>query len=139
MPATIASFKIDYHQFLAPDGRLISDQDLPALATDFDQLLALYRVMVNTRTFDKKAIALQRTGKLGTYASCLGHEATHVAIGSAMKEEDCFAPMYREYGAQFCRGVRMSEVLLYWGGDERGSDFSGPPHDIGWCVPIATQ
>jgi pyruvate dehydrogenase E1 component alpha subunit len=139
MPATIASFKIDYHQFLAPDGRLISDQDLPALATDFDQLLALYRVMVNTRTFDKKAIALQRTGKLGTYASCLGHEATHVAIGSAMKEEDCFAPMYREYGAQFCRGVRMSEVLLYWGGDERGSDFSGPPHDFAWCVPIATQ
>jgi 2-oxoisovalerate dehydrogenase E1 component alpha subunit len=30
-------------------------------------------------------------------------------------------------------------VLLYWGGDERGNDFSGPAHDFAWCVPIATQ
>ena len=138
MPATIASYKIDYYQFLSPDGRLISD-DAPPLAKDFDQLRELYRLMVKTRVFDKKAVALQRTGKLGTYASCLGHEAAHVAIGSAMREEDCFAPMYREYGAQFYRGVKMSEVLLYWGGDERGNDFSGPKHDFAWCVPIATQ
>jgi pyruvate dehydrogenase E1 component alpha subunit len=139
MPATIASFKIDYYQFLSPDGRLISEEDVPDLAADLDELVRLYRVMTATRAFDKKAVALQRTGKLGTYASCLGHEAAHVAIGSAMREEDCFAPMYREYGAQFCRGVRMSEVLLYWGGDERGNDFSGPAHDFAWCVPIATQ
>jgi pyruvate dehydrogenase E1 component alpha subunit len=33
----------------------------------------------------------------------------------------------------------MSDVLLYWGGDERGNDFSGPAHDFPWCVPIATQ
>ena len=138
MPATIASYKIDYYQFLSPDGRLISD-DAPPLAKDFDQLRELYRLMVKTRVFDKKAVALQRTGKLGTYASCLGHEAAHVSMGSAMREEDCFAPMYREYGAQFYRGVKMSEVLLYWGGDERGNDFSGPKHDFAWCVPIATQ
>lgn len=139
MPATIASFKIDYYQFLSPDGRLINEEDTPALAEDLDTLVGLYRLMAATRAFDKKAVALQRTGKLGTYASCLGHEAAHVAIGHAMREEDCFAPMYREYGAQFCRGVRMSEVLLYWGGDERGNDFSGPAHDFAWCVPIATQ
>jgi pyruvate dehydrogenase E1 component alpha subunit len=28
---------------------------------------------------------------------------------------------------------------MYWGGDERGNDFSGPKHDYPWCVPIATQ
>ena len=138
MPATVASFKIDYYEFLAPDGRLIGD-DAPPLAKDYEELTRLYRLMVTTRVFDKKAIALQRTGKLGTYASCLGHEAAHVAIGSAMREEDCLAPMYREYGAQFHRGVKMSEVLLYWGGDERGNDFSGPKHDFAWSVPIATQ
>ena len=139
MPATIATFKIDLHQFLMPDGQLVSPEDTPPFAVDFDQLTELYKLMVLTRSFDKKAIALQRTGKLGTYASCLGHEAAHVAIGSAMREEDCLAPMYREYGAQLYRGVRMSEILLYWGGDERGSDFSGPAHDFAWCVPIATQ
>jgi len=138
MPATVASFKVDFYQFLSPDGRLVGE-DVPELAGDFDTLIGLYRLMVKTRLFDKKAIALQRTGKLGTYASCLGHEALHVAIGSAMRPEDCFAPMYREYGAMFYRGVKMSEILLYWGGDERGSDFSGPTHDFPICVPIATQ
>lgn len=33
----------------------------------------------------------------------------------------------------------MSEVLTYWGGDERGCDFSGPRHDFSWCIPVATQ
>lgn len=139
MAATIASFKVDYFQFLDADGRLVDGAPIPALARDLKQLVSLYGLMTQTRVFDKKAVALQRTGKLGTYASCLGHEAAHVAIGSAMREEDCFAPMYREYAAQFFRGVKMSEVLMYWGGDERGNDFSGPKHDFPWCVPIATQ
>jgi pyruvate dehydrogenase E1 component alpha subunit len=33
----------------------------------------------------------------------------------------------------------MTEILTYWGGDERGSDFAVPRHDFAWCVPIATQ
>lgn len=139
MAATIASFKVDFFRFLDSDGKLVEDGQVPALARDVKQLTDLYRLMTLTRVFDKKSVALQRTGKLGTYASSLGHEAAHVAIGSAMREEDCLAPMYREYAAQFFRGVKMSEVLMYWGGDERGSNFSGPKHDFPWCVPIATQ
>ena len=138
MSATVASFSVEYHQFLDRDGHLIGD-DVPELAKDFDELISIYKLMVQTRTFDYKAIALQRTGKLGTYASCLGHEAVQIGIGSGMRKEDCFAPMYREYGTQLYRGVKMSEILLYWGGDERGSDFAGPRHDFAWCVPIATQ
>ncbi|GAB4196714.1 MAG: pyruvate dehydrogenase (acetyl-transferring) E1 component subunit alpha [Wenzhouxiangellaceae bacterium] len=139
MSTTVATFKIDYYQFLDANGELTSPQ-APGLARDFEQLTQLYCLMTQLRVFDKKAIALQRTGKLGTYASCLGHEAAHVGIGSAMRPEDCFAPMYREYGAQLFRGVKMSEILLYWGGDERGNDFSqAPAHDFPWCVPIATQ
>ena len=133
-----ATFEIEYLQYLDADGKLVRD-DLPAFARDVKQLVELYKLMLFVRVFDSKAIALQRTGKLGTYASCLGHEAAHVAIGSAMAEDDVFAPMYREYGAQFYRGVKPREVLLYWGGDERGSDFSGPAHDFAWSVPIATQ
>jgi 2-oxoisovalerate dehydrogenase E1 component alpha subunit len=33
----------------------------------------------------------------------------------------------------------MVECLLYWGGDERGSDFQGPRRDFPNCVPVATQ
>lgn len=139
MSTTVATFKIDYYQFLDAEGNLTAPH-APPLARNLAELEKLYRMMVLIRTFDKKAIALQRTGKLGTYASCLGHEAAHLAIGSAMRPEDCFAPMYREYGAQMYRGVKMSEILLYWGGDERGNDFQeAPKHDFPWCVPIATQ
>lgn len=138
MSATIASFKIDYFQFLNEHGHLVGDQH-PQLAQDLPKLTELYRLMVLTRIFDKKSVALQRTGKLGTYASCLGHEAAHLSIGAAMRHEDCFAPMYREYAAQMYRGVKMSDILNYWGGDERGNDFAGPKHDFAWCVPIATQ
>jgi pyruvate dehydrogenase E1 component alpha subunit len=91
------------------------------------------------RVFDAKAVNLQRTGQLGTYASCLGHEATHVGVGAAMRPEDVLAPVYREYGTQLWRGVSMTEILTYWGGDERGNDFAVPRSDFAWCVPIASQ
>jgi 2-oxoisovalerate dehydrogenase E1 component alpha subunit len=134
----VAQFQIDYLQYLGPDGQQVVPT-LPAIAQDHPRLVALFKQMLFVRTFDTKAVALQRTGKLGTYASCLGHEATHVGIGASMRSDDVFAPSYREYGAQFMRGVRGREVLLYWGGDERGNDFSGARQDFAWSVPISTQ
>jgi pyruvate dehydrogenase E1 component alpha subunit len=132
-----ASFEIEYLQYIGPDGTPVAE--IPEAFRDASQLLPLFKQMLFVRTFDTKAIALQRTGKLGTYAACLGHEATHVGIGASMRPEDVFAPSYREYGAQFMRGVQPREVLMYWGGDERGNDFQGPKNDYPWCVPIATQ
>jgi len=134
----VATFEIEHLQYLGPDGTLVRE-DLPEFAQDRRNLVELFKQMLLVRAFDTKAVALQRTGKLGTYASCLGHEATHIGIGSAMQYDDVFAPSYREYGAQFMRGVKPRDVLMYWGGDERGNDFSGPPHDYSWCVPIGTQ
>ncbi len=133
-----ASFQIEYLQYIGPDGKAVG-KELPAAAKDTARLVELFKQMLFVRVFDTKAIALQRTGKLGTYASCLGHEATHVGIGGSMRPEDVFAPSYREYGAQFMRGVQPRDVLMYWGGDERGNDFSGPKQDYPWCVPISTQ
>jgi len=133
-----AKFEIPYFQFLDPDGK--PAKAMPRIAGDVAELVRMYETMSFVRVFDTKAIALQRTGQLGTYASCLGHEAVHVAIGAAMRREDAFFPMYREYGAQFMRGVHPHEVLLFWGGDERGNCFKdAPAHDFAWCVPIATQ
>ena len=56
-----------------------------------------------------------------------------------MRPEDSLAIVYREIGALFWRGVQTVDVLLYWGGDERGNNFAVPRHDFPWCVPIATQ
>ncbi len=134
---TVAEFTIRYRQILGPRGETLAP--LPAFARDAAEVLKMYRAMTLVRVFDAKAVNLQRTGQLGTYPSCLGHEAAHVGVGAAMRPEDVLAPVYREYGTQLWRGVTMTEILMYWGGDERGSDFAVPRGDFPWCVPIATQ
>ncbi len=137
MADIVARFEIPYTQLLNNQGQL--NGNLPIFAQNPDVLIELYRIMVRTRLFDKKAIALQRTGKMGTYAPINGQEAISTAIGHAMQPEDVFVPYYRDYAAQFQRGVKMSEILAYWGGDERGSQFACNSQDLPICVPIASQ
>jgi len=134
---TVASFEVHCTRFLDQHGTAVAP--LPAFARDAANLVALYRTMVLTRVFDTKAIALQRTGKLGTYASTLGEEAVATAVGAAMQPDDVLLPAYRSIAAQFQRGVRMSEVLLYWGGDERGNDFAECRQDFPMCIPVGSH
>jgi pyruvate dehydrogenase E1 component alpha subunit len=139
---TIAEFKIEYCQYLDAEGQWTAGtqvDELPAFARDPAELVKMYRMMVLVRAFDTKAVNLQRTGKLGTYPPALGHEAAQVGAAAALRPEDVIAPVYREIGTQIWRGVRMVEILQYWGGDERGNDFANQAHDFPWCVPIGTQ
>jgi len=133
----IAEFTIPSTGFLAPSGAAIAP--LPEFARDPAALVALYRGMVLTRAFDVKAIALQRTGRLGTYASSLGQEAVTVGLAAAMQARDVLLPSFREHGAQLWRGVTPKELFLYWGGDERGNDFGGPRADFPNCVPVGSH
>src|SRR6202167_108858 len=133
----VAEFTIRHRRILDPKGQVVAP--LPKFAQDTAEILRMYRAMTQARVFDAKAMNLQRTGQLGTYPSCLGHEATHIGVGAAMNPDDVLAPVYREVGTQLWRGVTMTEILVYWGGDERGNDFAGPRQDFAWCVPIATQ
>ena len=135
--AVVARFEVEYTRFLDPQGE--ATQVLPPFALDPAALLPLYRAMTQARLFDSKAIALQRTGKIGTFASALGQEAIGIGVAAAMRAEDVLVPSYRDHAAQLQRGVTMAESLLYWGGDERGNDFSVPRQDFPICVPIATQ
>ena len=133
----VASFEVPYMQLLDADGRLTGA--LPPMADNPREWLAMYRMMVRARLFDAKAVNLQRTGKLGTYPSCLGHEAVHVGVGAALLPEDVVFPVYREIGTKFWRGVTMRDILLYWGGDERGTNYVNTPQDFPFCVPIGSQ
>jgi pyruvate dehydrogenase E1 component alpha subunit len=134
---TVARFEVSYTRFLDPGGRVV--EELPDFARDPELLRDLYRWMVLTREFDTRAVTLQRTGHLGTYPSTLGQEAVGVGLGHAMEASDVFVPSFREQGAQLVRGVSLEELLLYWGGDERGSDFAGPREDFPVSVPIGSQ
>jgi pyruvate dehydrogenase E1 component alpha subunit len=134
-----SSITLPYTRYLDAEGRPLGP--LPDWALDGERLVALYRAMVRTRLFDQKVIALQRTGRVGTYASSLGQEAVGAAIGTLLRADDVLVPYYRDTASQLLRGVSMSEMLLYWGGDERGSDYKGAVArgDFPLCVPIATQ
>jgi pyruvate dehydrogenase E1 component alpha subunit len=132
-----AKFQIEHLQFLDAHGKVVAP--LPAFAQDPAALIPLYKAMVLMRTYDAKAIALQRTGQTGTYASILGKEAVEAGIGAAMAKDDVLFCTYRENGVQIMRGVTMQELFLYWGGDERGSDFAGPRGDFATCITIASQ
>lgn len=133
----IARFEVRRRSYLAPDGTVL--RPLPSFASDTGVLIPLYRGMVLTRAFDLKAVSLQRTGRLGTYAVSLGQEAVSVGIASAMRAEDVVLPSYRDNGTLLWRGTKMEEILLFWGGDERGSLSSGPAHDFPYCIPVGSQ
>ncbi len=132
----MAVFEVHSTRLVAPDGR--PDGPLPAWA-DRAAITGLYRAMALTRAFDARAVALQRSGQLGTFASSLGQEAVAVGVAAAMAEADVLVPSFREQGAQLWRGVTMVELFLYWGGDERGSDFAGPREDFPISVPVGSQ
>ena len=133
-----ASFKVESLQYLDKDAKLT--QELPAFAT-VDELVRLYRLMCLTRALDTKAINLQRTGRMGTYPAATGQEAVGIGMGSALHASDIVCPYYRDQACFLARGIKAEEILAYWGGDERGSDFSAEQckHDLPICVPIAGQ
>jgi pyruvate dehydrogenase E1 component alpha subunit len=93
----------------------------------------LYRDMVLMRTFDTKALKLQRQGRMGTWPPIKGQEAIQAGVALAMGENDWLIPAFREHGIMVLRGVPLHLVFAYWAGDERGSSY---PEDVR-CFPVA--
>ena len=72
----IAKFAVRRRAYIAPDGGVLSEP--PNFASDQGVVVSMYRAMALARSFDLKAVSLQRTGRLGTYATSLGQEAVGV-------------------------------------------------------------
>lgn len=132
----IERFEIPYYQYLNENSQIV--EEIP-LAKNIDELIYLYRLMVLVRLLDAKAIALQRTGKLGTYPSTRGQEAVFVGIGRALAKQDIYIPYYRDVGSLMQRGVKFSQILQYWGGDEGGNSFTPDSRDFPYSVPVGSQ
>jgi len=136
MKKTIQSFTIERIEVLNEKGK--ADKKLVPKLSD-KQILEMYRWMYITRTFDKKALALQRTGRLGTYASMLGQEATIIGSAYALRKQDWIFPSFRYSGGMLLRGIPMDKLYSYWGGDERGAR---PPDNVNvfpLCITVGEQ
>ncbi len=123
-------------EILRPDGRTVAKEE-PDIAAD--DLLKMYRWMVNGRVFDERALKLQRQGRLGTYAPLSGQEAAQVGSAYALEQRDWLFPSFREHLALAVRGQSWSGILLYHGGSEEGGRVPEGINNFTPSIPIATQ
>jgi 2-oxoisovalerate dehydrogenase E1 component alpha subunit len=106
-------------QLLTPEGERADHPDYPLDLTT-DEVKALYRDLVMVRRVDTEAIALQRQGELGIWASLLGQEAAQVGSGRALSARDMAFPTYREHGVAWCRGLDPAKLLELFRGVSHG-------------------
>src|SRR4051794_25274332 len=115
-------------QLLTPDGERVDSvttDDGITYSVDFtdDEYRGLYRDLVTVRRLDAEAVALQRQGELGLWASLLGQEAAQVGSGRALRKNDMAFPTYREHGVLYTRGVDpIMPFGLFRGVDQGGWD-----------------
>lgn len=122
------------------DGAGVPDNDVPEGLSNKD-LVAIYRWLVLLRTFDERAVALQRQGRIGTYALYWGEEGTQAGPLYACDDRDWLFPSYRQNAIGVLRGVAPSTVLAWWRGYGGLHGFWNPREHrtAPICVPIATH
>ncbi|MCK2158423.1 pyruvate dehydrogenase (acetyl-transferring) E1 component subunit alpha [Exiguobacterium sp. 17-1] len=125
------------YRILDDAGHVIDTSKTDLLTKDLS--LALFTHMNRIRTFDRKAINLQRQGRLGTYAPFEGQEAAQVGSAYALQDKDWVFPTYRDHGATLTFGADMVRTFLYWNGRVEGCVPTDELHIFPPAVPIATQ
>src|SRR5215469_13391439 len=116
---TQAGSRVETIQLLTPEGERLDHPDYP-LELSTDEVKGLYRDLVLVRRIDTEAIALQRQGELGIWASLLGQEAAQVGSGRALGPRDMAFPTYREHGVAWCRGLDPAKVIELFRGVSHG-------------------
>lgn len=111
-------------------GRLEGDPPL-----GLDEVRRLYAAMVEARAYDRKASAMQRQGRLATYAPLEGQEATQIGSVAALRAEDWLVATYRDAGAMWLHGYGWRNLFLGRMGDERGGH---PPEGVPVLPPSIT-
>ena len=136
MKKTLKKFSIDYIQIMDEHSKVDSKLD-PKLSAK--ELKELYKKMHLIRQYDKKGLALQRTGKTGTYVQYTGQEAAEVALTHCLKKGDFVFPSYRETGALIALGVPIRQLIQYWAGDRRGMKIEHDVRVFPIAVPVGSQ
>jgi len=117
-------------QILTPDGQLLGEPPF-----GLDETRRLYRAMVAARLYDRKGSALQRQGRLATYAPFEGQEAAQIGSAAALRSDDWMVATYRDAAAMWFHGYPWALLLLGRMGDERGGS---PPEGVPILPPSIT-
>jgi len=100
---------------LAPDGSLLEESPLP-----IEEVRRLYQAMLSARVYDRKASAMQRQGRLATYAPFEGQEACQIGSVAPLQPQDWVVATYRDAAAMWFHGYPWRNNFLGRTGDERG-------------------
>jgi pyruvate dehydrogenase E1 component alpha subunit len=104
-----------------------------------EELKRMYELLVLARTFDQRALSLQREGRLGTYPSFLGQEASQLGSALAAEKGDWYFPSFRESGVYIALGFPLHLLFQYWAGDERGMHIPEGMNVFPLSIPVGTQ
>lgn len=115
----------------------VDESLMPSLSDE--QIKKMYELLILSRTFDQRALNLQREGRLGTYASILGREASQIESAFALEKSDWIFPSFREMGVYITMGYPLYMLFQYWSGDERGVKCHDDLNIFPVCVPVGTQ
>jgi len=76
--------------------------------------------MAAARSYDRKCSAMQRQGRLATYAQFEGQEAAQIGAVAALQPQDWVVATYRDAAAMWFHGYPWRNLILGRTGDERG-------------------
>lgn len=122
--------EIEMLQVLDPSGHLVGESPV-----SLDDAAHLYRAMVFARAYDRKATALQRQGRLATYAPYEGQEAAQIGSAAALQPDDWLVATYRDAAAMWMQGYPLDLLVATRTGDERGGS---PPEPVNVLPPSIT-
>lgn len=132
----LASFEVKRLGVLDEHGN-VDEALMPSLSEA--EIRRIYETMVLARTFDERALALQREGRLGTYPPILGQEAAQVGSALALTPADWVFPSFREMGVHLTLGYPIPQLFQYWAGDERGQRTPDGLNIFPFCVSVGTH
>lgn len=133
---TIENFEVKYLQILSENGE--ADSSLMPSLSDND-IKKIFELFILSRQFDKMALNLHAEGRLGTYASSLGQEASQIGSAYAIEKKDWVFPSFREMAVYITLGYPVWKLLQYWAGDERGAQTPEGFNIFPVSVPVGTH
>ncbi|MBI5389504.1 hypothetical protein HZB01_03940 [Candidatus Woesearchaeota archaeon] len=100
----VSNFSVKYTGILDEEGNVDASL-MPSLSDD--DIRTIYWFMNLSRVLNAKMLALQKQGRLGTFASVLGQEGGEVAVAYALKnvQNVWLAPTFRETAVLIAKGV----------------------------------
>ena len=137
MPESVIE-KIEVKHLKILDEKGDADTALLPNLSDND-LKKLFELFILSLQFYQRALQLHAEGRLGTYASILGQEASQIGSAYALEKTDWVFPSFREMGVYITLGYPIWMLFQYWTGDERGMKTPEGLNIFPVSVPVGTQ